>query len=180
MRFHQPSSRRIPDWQMGCIDSKWKWIIPWGVFGVVGIGLGSLGFTPWICETIERNISYEFNLRPAEHSTATSETMVVRVRSDFEIQIGEVTLDFSPPVAQTTNPWEQVNLRWRQELQRRHNVRDAVQRKFKKVPKSSIIVILVDPQVQLETIAIVWTSIEAVSKATLYFQVISKEQRGAD
>ena len=32
MRSHRQVLRRIPDWQLGCIDSKWKWNLPWGVF----------------------------------------------------------------------------------------------------------------------------------------------------
>ena len=181
MHPNRPASRRIPDWQIGCIDSKWRWIVPWGVFGVVGVALASLGFTPWICETIECNTFYEFKFRLAAHSTATMPgTTLVRIPSDLEIQMGEVKLDFSLPEVRTEHPWELYELQWKQKLQRRHDVQAAVQREIKKIPRTPTIVLRVNPQVQLETIAIVWTSIEAVSKATLYLDVTGTEQRGVD
>ena len=107
-------------------------------------------------------------------------TTVVQIQSDRQIQLGEVTLDFSPPEVRTERPWELYELQWKQALQRRHDVRTAVQREIKKIPRTPTIVLRVNPQVQLETIAIVWTSIEAVSKATLYLDVTGTEQRGGD
>jgi len=32
MRPHRTFHRRLPDWQRECIDRKWKWSLPWGVF----------------------------------------------------------------------------------------------------------------------------------------------------
>jgi|GEM_PF-6590888 len=181
MHSNRPASRRIPDWQIGCIDSKWKWIVPWGVFGLVGVAFASLCSTPWICEAIERNTFYEFRLRLADHSAAAMPgATVVQIQSDRQIQLGEVTLDFSPPEVRTAHPWELYELQWKQALQRRHDVRAAVQREIKKIPRTPTIVLRVNPQVQLETIAIVWTSVEAVSKATLYLDVTGTEQRGGD
>lgn len=31
MHSHRPLRRRVADWQIECIDSKWKWSLPWSV-----------------------------------------------------------------------------------------------------------------------------------------------------
>ncbi len=127
---------------------------------------------PWICGSIERNTFYEFKLRFADHArTVMPGAAVVRIRSDLEIQMGEVSLDPAPPELQTHNSLELYELEWRQRLKWKHNIRIQVQRELKKMLPTPVIVIRVNPQVDLETIAIVWTSIEAVSKATLYLDV---------
>ena len=175
MHSHRPSSRRVPDWQTGCVDSKWRWIVPWGVFGVVGVALASLGFTPWICETIERNISYEFKLRIAEYGAAASGITVIRFGSASEVQRGEVVLSPAPPDLQRDDSWDLREQKVEQRLKWRHDTRVQIQRELKKNPSSSTIVLRVDPQVEFETIALVRTSIEAVSKAPLYLEVSSTE-----
>ena len=181
MHSHRPSSRRVPDWQTGCMDSKWRWIVPWGVFGVVGVALGSLGFTPWTCETVERNISYEFKLRIAEHDTsASSGISVIRFGSASEVQRGEVVLSPAPPELQRDDSWDLREQKFEQRLKWKHDIRVQIQRELKKNPASSTIVLRVEPQVEFETIALVWTSIEAVSKATLYLEVSSTDRRGVD
>lgn len=141
---------------------------------MVGVVLALLVSSPWIYESIERNIFYEFRLRLADHSTDTmTATTVVRITSDLKIQMGEVMLDFSPPEVRTEHPWELYELQRKQKLQRMHDIRAAVQREIKNIPRTQTIALRVNSHVQLETIAIVWTSIQAVSKATLYLDVIS-------
>ncbi len=172
MRFHRSSLRRTPDWQMGCIDSKWRWIVPWGVFGVVGATVTLLCCTPGICLSIERNTFYEFRLQFANPAKSPPPgAMVVRIDSEKEIQLGEVRLDVSPPKIQTDDQWLFRQLEWKQELIRKKNIRAAVRQELGKKSVTPTVVVRVTSQVPLETIAIVWTSIQAVSNATLYLEV---------
>ncbi|WP_395741847.1 hypothetical protein [Prosthecobacter sp.] len=128
---------------------------------------------------IERNTFYEFRLSLADASTAIPPgAMVVRVHSEHEIQVGEVMLDVSVPNIRIEEEWLRSEMERKQEVLRRKAVRAAIRRELKKIPSTSAIVLCVDSQTPLETIAIVWTSIQAVSKAALYFNVRDEEPGG--
>lgn len=179
MRSLRPSSRRVPDWQTGCIDNKWRWIAPWGVFAVVGAAVALLCCTPSICASIERNTLFEFKLKLADPSMAYMPGMIViRIHSESEIQVGGVTLDVSPPKIQTDDMWLRRELEWKQALIRKKNIRTAIRRELKTIPATPGIMVCVRSQTPLDTIAIVWTTIQAISKAPLYLEVGGAEQRG--
>jgi hypothetical protein len=157
------------------MDSKWRWIVPWGVLGVVGAVVAILCSTPWICESIERNTFYEFKLRLAGNATSSlSEATTIRIDDALKVHMGDTVFDISFPELRESDRWWETEPMWRRK------VRDSIRREFKNLPTAGMIVIRVDPQVQLETIAVIWTSIEAVSKADLYLDVNGTEQSGVD
>lgn len=171
MRSRRSTSRLIPHWQTGCIDSKWRWMVPWGSCGLVVLAISLVSASPWMLYSLERSMVCELKFRLADQATATMPgTTVIRITSDLQIQIDEATLLFPRP----QHPRDMYN------LQTMHDLQTAVQREIKKMPRSPTIVLRVNPQVRLEIIAVVWTSIEAASKATLYLDVTSREPSGPD
>ena len=175
MHSNRPASRRIPGWQIGCIDSKWKWSLPWGVVCALLLTCVTSMFSPWLIYEIRRKVTYELVLKFADNATSSfSEATIIRIDDALKVEMGATVFDISFPELRENDRWWQTEPIWRLK------VRDTIRKEFKKLSPAGIIVIRVDPQVQLETIAIVWTSIEAVSKATLYLDVTSTEQSGVD
>ena len=140
--------------------------MPWGLFGFVGMVLFAIVPSPWIYHTLTRNIIYEFSVQLADNvPSRVSDIMTVQIDDDLKVYMGDAVFDIYFPELQRGDTWWELETIWRQK------VRAAVRREFEKLPKASVIVIRVDPRVQFEVIAIVWTSIQAKSGTHLFLEV---------
>jgi len=166
MRSQRPTRYRVPDWQTGIIDNKWRWVTPWGVTAALLLACICAMFSPWMIYKIRSNATYEFELKIANDAVLSMpETIAIRIDRDLKVHMGDMAFDISfPEIRQGDKSWVTDPI-WRRQ------VRTAIQREFKKLPKVSAAVIQVDSSVQLEVIAIVWTSIQAISKSNLYLDV---------
>ncbi len=167
MPYHRTISRRIPDWQVDCIDGKAKWLVPWAIFAVLlGVSM-TRTLAPWFLdgETLKFKYEQEFHLHLAAGGNFTGpEVLSVRIDDAQNVHVGGTILEFVIPVQaqQITDP------SWRRE------VRSLLQREVKQRTKVSTLLIEAAPNVSWEVVATIAASVRNISRATQYLQVNEK------
>lgn len=142
--------------------------MPWGATTALLLACICAMFSPWMIYKIRSNVTYEFRLRFVESATPRmSDALIVRIHDDLKIHMGSSTFDILFPELRENDLW------WKMEPVWRTRARNALLNELKKQPNYSTIVIRVDPNVRYDVIALAWTSIQAISNATLYLEVVA-------
>lgn len=90
MRSQRPFLHRIPDWHLACIDSKWKWSLPWGIFSTGLLVLMVVATSLWNHEILGELSRY-----------ATSESFLELSLRDSKqtVHVGRRSVHFSRTLA---------------------------------------------------------------------------------
>ena len=184
MRSLRLTSRRIPDWRIGCIDSKWRWILPWSICAaglVVSIVVVTSLWNHEMLRTLSRYVTCEFSWKlTSENDQRDLESIVIWSDSKENIHVGGKIVYLHcirsyrhrfdngppPPIIEPQKRFSDVP--WREQL------KSAIQSELAFHPHVSKMVIRVEPDLPLERIANICMAVRNLSDATLCLEVIPR------